>query len=562
MQSVRSRLVMGAALAAAMCGGMLPSTAVSASARTVVAQIDPAIPRSATSKVIVRGRDAEADVAGAVRDVGGTVTTDLAIVHGAAATVPAGGVAALARRAAVHSISLDRAMRVQASTATAATATTSVSSVYPTILGTTEMASKGMTGRGVTVAVIDTGIANVPDLAGRILPVTDALGRTSSCHNMSGEADCGDSFGHGTFMAGIIAGSGASSGGAWQGVAPGANLVSVKVAGRSGAADVSKVLAALQWVVSFRDRYKIKVLNLSLGTDSTQSYKVDPLNFAVERAWAAGITVVVAASNRGPSSRTISKPGDDPFVITVGAIDDHRTTTLADDRLPDFSSRGPTVDGLSKPDVAAPGTGLISLRAPGSFIDTTYPSSLHPSYRYGSGTSMATAAVSGTAALMLQAAPWMVPDRVKYAMWRTARRSASSDPQAIGAGVPNAFRATYIASVGLANAGLVRSNGLGPLDLSRGTVRVQADDPLATVVSGAMTAQLLVWDPVAYTKATWDSVTWYATPFAMGRWHGNRWHGSNWEGNRWHGASFYGSSEETPEYGRPAPGSIWYGVYR
>src|SRR5207249_1124844 len=158
------------------------------------------------------------------------------------------------------------------------------------------------------------------DLAGRVLPVTDDLtGQVTTCENLSGDPDCADNYGHGTFLAGIIAGSGASSGGAYKGIAPDAKLVSIKIAGANGACDVSNILAAIQWVVSFKSRYGIKVLNLSLGTDSTQTYRTDPLNYAVERAWAAGIAVVVSASNRGPDPRTISKPGDDPFVITVGA---------------------------------------------------------------------------------------------------------------------------------------------------------------------------------------------------------------------------------------------------
>src|SRR5205814_1325948 len=259
-------------------------------------------------------------------------------------------------------------------------------------------------------------------------PVTDDItGQTTACENLSGESGCGDSFGHGTFIAGIIAGNGASSGGKWQGMAPEANLVSVKIAGRSGAADVSNVLAAIQWVVSFKDRYGIRVLNLSLGTDSTQSYRVDPLNFAVEKAWDAGITVVVAASNRGPDPATISKPGDDPLVITAGAVDDMGTPGLGDDQLPDFSSHGPTAaDGLAKPDLAAPGAHIVSLRAPGSSIDTQFPNYVDGSYRKGSGTSMATGVVSGAVALMLQAQPSWTPDRVKFALTATARPAAST----------------------------------------------------------------------------------------------------------------------------------------
>ena len=201
-----------------------------------------------------------------------------------------------------------------------------IRSVYRETTGATTLAGEGITGTGVTVALVDTGVADVTDLAGRVLDVTDPLtGVIKRCVDFSGEGQCGDSYGHGTFLAGIIAGTGASSNGRWKGMAPGAKIISLKVAGRDGSSDVSKVLAAIQWAVSFRQQYGIRVLNLSLGTDSTQSWKVDPLNYAVERAWQAGIVVTVAASNRGPSPGTISKPGDDPWVLTVGAVDDRGT---------------------------------------------------------------------------------------------------------------------------------------------------------------------------------------------------------------------------------------------
>ena len=256
------------------------------------------------------------------------------------------------------------------------------------------------------MALVDTGVADVPQLRERIVPVGAA-----ACENLSAEPDCGDGYGHGTFMAGLV-GS----------VAPGAGILSVKIAGRDGSADVSNVLGAIQWVVSNAGRYKINVLNLSLGTDSTQDWRTDPLNYAVERAWAAGITVVTAASNRGPGAGTVTKPGDDPWVLTVGAVDDRGTSGLGDDLLPAFSSRGPTRSGqVAKPDLAAPGAHLVSLRSPGSEVEHAHPGGKGP-LRRGSGTSMAAAVVSGVAALVMDAWPSWPPDRVKYALTATASR--------------------------------------------------------------------------------------------------------------------------------------------
>jgi serine protease AprX len=497
----------------------------------------------------------------AVRRLGGQVTRALPIVGGFAATVPATVAGELARLPGVRAVTPDGKLRVQG---TAAAST--VRSVYPKVVKADTAWQRGITGRGVTVAVLDTGVASVPDLSSRLVQVRDDVtGQITPCKNLSGELDCNDRYGHGTFIAGLVAGNGASSGGTWKGVAPEASILSVKAAGADGAADVSNILAAIQWVVSFKDRYNIRVLNLSLGTDSKQDWKIDPLNYAVERAWAAGMTVVVAASNEGPAAGTITKPADDPWVITVGATDDRGTVGVSDDRLPDFSGRGPTAHGLAKPDVAAPGAHVISLRAPGSTIDTTYPNYIDGSYRQGSGTSMATGVVSGVAALTLQANPDFTPDRVKYALTATARDAASSDPMAVGSGVVDASAASFSAPGGLANQGLVRSNGKGSLALSRGSVQVKTDSPLGTVLGSVLgatlTAQLLLWNPGGYTGSMWVPSDWYVSTWEVNRWNRVQWYGNDWPGTRWHGSTWQGQEQEDESYGSPLSGSAWYGAW-
>jgi serine protease AprX len=497
----------------------------------------------------------------AVRRLGGQVTRALPIVGGFAATVPAASADELAGQPGVRAVTPDAKVRVQA-----AAPGGGIRSVYPRTIRADRVWNRGVTGRGVTVAVLDTGVApNLPDLAGRLVQVrNDLTGQVSPCKNLSGDLDCNDRYGHGTFIAGLIAGNGASSGGKWKGVAPEASILSVKTAGADGAADVSNILAAIQWVVSFKDRYNIRVLNLSLGTDSTQDWRVDPLNYAVERAWEAGMTVVVAASNEGPSPGTITKPADDPWVVTVGATDDRGTAGLGDDRLPDFSGRGPTAHGLAKPDVAAPGAHVISLRAPGSTIDTQFPWHVDGSYRRGSGTSMATGVVSGAVALMLQADPGFTPDRVKHALTATAKDAASNDPMAVGAGVVDVDAAAYSAPPGVANQGLARSNGQGSLALSRGSVQVRTDDLLGTVlgpVLGAtLTAQLLLWNPGGYTGAPWVPSDWYLSTWEVHRWNRVSWYGNDWPGRRWHGSSWYGQ-EQGESYGSSLAGSAWYGAW-
>ncbi len=506
----------------------------------------------------------------ALHRLGGRVTRPLPIVDGFAAVLPAAAVGPLAAVPGVRALSLNRPVRFQhlPGASSAGSGSRLTGSVYPQAVRADGAWAAGVTGRGVTVALVDTGIdQTVPDLAGRVLPVrNDPTGTTAPCENLSGEPSCTDGYGHGTFIAGIIAGNGASSGGTRKGIAPEANLLSVKVAGRDGSADVSQVLAAIQWVVSFKDRYGIKVMNLSLGTDSAQSYTVDPLDYAVERAWEAGITVVVSASNRGPGPRTISKPGDDPFAITVAALDDRGTTGVGDDRLPDFSSRGPTMaDGLSKPDVAAPGAHIVSLRAVGSEIDTRFPNYVDGAYRQGSGTSMAAGVVSGAAALMAQANPGIAPDRVKYALAATARPASSDDPLAVGAGEIDAQAAALQPPQGLANQGLTRSNGRGTLGGSRGSVSLRVSDANGTLLSASLgttlTAQLLLWDPLGYTTGSWSSTSWYLTPFYLAPWYPTQWWAYSWHGDGWSGSSWYGQRHPDDAYGSPWDGAAWYGAW-
>jgi serine protease AprX len=189
----------------------------------------------------------------------------------------------------------------------------SPTNVFPQVTGASSLVAAGVDGGGVNVAVIDTGIDNLPDFAGRLVGGVDLSG---------GNNPFVDSYGHGTFVAGLIAGDGASSGGKYVGEAPGAGLVSVKVAGATGTTDLGTVIAGLQWVIANRARLAIRVVNLSLGVPPTSSTVLDPLDQAAEAAWNAGIVVVTSAGNAGPFNGTIMSPGDDPLVITVGALDD------------------------------------------------------------------------------------------------------------------------------------------------------------------------------------------------------------------------------------------------
>ncbi|HEX2051392.1 MAG TPA: S8 family peptidase, partial [Actinomycetota bacterium] len=357
--------------------------------------------------------------------------------------------------------------------------------------------TRGIDGRGSTVALLDTGVyASHPDLAGRVLHCEDLS------HEAGTEAHCADTFGHGTFMAGLIAGDGTASNGKYSGAAPGARIVAVKAAGFDGATDVSTVLAGIQWIVAHKDVYGIDVMNLSLGTDSAQDYRLSPPNYAVERAWAAGIVVVVSAGNSGPDAATVMKPGDDPYVITVGASNDEGSMAIGDDRVPVFSSRGPTrANGLAKPDVVSPGVHTVSLRSPGSAIDQSYGSTaaVDGLYFKGTGTSMATATVSGIVAQLLQDEPGLSPDQVKHRLTSTARDIDETDPMLAGSGLVDAYGAVASTSTAAANQGLAHATGLGLLEGDRGSAGVEVVTPLGQLfLQGEFVAQT---DPARVSPA-------------------------------------------------------------
>jgi len=284
-----------------------------------------------------------------------------------------------------------------------------------------------LTGKGITVAVLDTGVHNHPDLTGRIKGFKDCINRKNDPY---------DDNGHGTHVAGDIASNGSKSGLLYRAPAPEAEIVGVKVLNKNGSGSISTVIEGLQWCINNRDELAIKVANLSLGAQASESYRDDPLCQTVEKAWRAGIVVCVAAGNDGPQLRSIGSPGIDPLVITVGALNDVDTIVPGDDVVADFSSRGPTIDNLVKPDVLAPGTNIISLRAPGSVMDKkSKESRVGEWYASFSGTSMATPVCAGVVAQMLQLNNSMTPEQVKARLMETARKLGGLDPNIQGAGV-------------------------------------------------------------------------------------------------------------------------------
>lgn len=299
-------------------------------------------------------------------------------------------------------------------------------------VGANPLWSTDVTGKDVVVAVLDTGIYEHPDLSGRIIAFRDFVNNRTKPY---------DDNGHGTHVAGDIASDGGSSNNAYRAPAPEAKLVGVKVLDRFGSGYLSDVIGGIQWCIDNKDLLNISIINMSLGGQAMLSCTEDPVCLAAEAAWKSGIVVCVAAGNEGPEDRTIASPGIDPLVITVGATDDLNTASIADDTIAGFSSRGPTIDGLIKPDVLSPGTSIVSLRAPGSYLDKqTKGSRIGKWYVSLSGTSMATPVCSGVVAQILQANPTLTPDEVKSLLTITAS-SLQLDPNIQGAGIINAQKA-------------------------------------------------------------------------------------------------------------------------
>jgi serine protease AprX len=322
----------------------------------------------------------------------------------------------------------------------------------------------GLTGEGVGVAVIDSGITSWHD------DLTDRSGSTAYPFGnqrvaafvdfVNGQTTPYDDLGHGTHVAGIIAGNGRDSNGQKAGSAPDATLVSLKVLDSNGAGNISDIIAALDWVLAHHLEYNIRVVNMSVGAQISESFWTDPLTLAAKRVVDAGVVVVAAAGNWGkhhdgtPIWGGIAAPGNAPWVITVGASSTNGTPTRRDDTMGTFSSRGPTyLDWAAKPDLVAPGTGTVSLAAPGSTFYNTLTSALLPGsvpsgtmpYLVLSGTSMATPVVSGVVAQMLQANPLLTPNAVKAILQYTAQQYRGYKALEQGAGFLNAIGAVRLA---------------------------------------------------------------------------------------------------------------------
>jgi serine protease AprX len=392
------------------------------------------------------------------------------------------------------------------------------------------------TGAGVVVALMDSGIGNHPDLtAGKVV---------ARANFVKDNATRLDPAGHGTHLAGIIAGNGES----FRGVAPDARLVDIRVLDANGDGTLKNVVAGFDWLLKNRKTLHITVLNLSIGTPQHRSYHKDLLAALAEAAWFSGVTVVAAAGNDGPLPGGIATPGADPFVITVGSLDDQGTVTEEDDRESAFSSRGPTVDGFAKPDVLAPGRRIVSLRANGSALDYAKAPALNLAaaavqdaaaqlrnaltttkdrggkdrdnnkgngsrsdlYVRMSGTSVSSAMVAGTAALVLASHRDYSPTKVKGAIVGSAHRVPASVTRAV-----DAQKALNEPTRGV-NSRLLPSKLL-----------------MTALVKSGVAGNGTTWEGITWEGVTWESVTWESVSWEAVTWEGVVWESVSWEGVMW-----------------------------
>jgi serine protease AprX len=350
-------------------------------------------------------------------------------------------------------------------------------------------------GRGVDVALVDSGVVPVGGLAerGRVV-----YGPDLSSERRDGDLRNLDTFGHGTHLAGLIAGRDPVLG--FAGVAPGARLVSLKIAGADGETNLARVLAALDWIRRNHDArgYNIRVVNLSLGVPG-DDYRSDVLAWAVEQLWKEGIVVVAAAGNNGASARTLDMPADDPFVIAAGASDTRNTVDPRDDRVADFSSRG----RFRTPDLVAPGEKIVSLRVPGSTLDNEFSGARVGSRFFrGSGTSQAAAITSGLVARLIAARPWLAPDQVKALLMDGA------------VDLPDTRSA----------------DGAGRIDLRRSLLEPV---PALADVRQLFAPAVLDLQKLRRELAEEDGALGPGAQFGGRRWSGRRWSGRRWSGAKW-----------------------------
>lgn len=461
----------------------------------------------APSKVATHVRAAEETTGG-----GTVVRAKLRSVSGVLANVSGDALLALAQDPQIKTITRDTLVRVDASNIQDWPTISGVAANWPTDASSV---------RPATIAVVDSGVDQYAGLGRRLLANVDlARSRPNSR---------GDGFGHGTFVASIAAGSAAGHAGA----APNAKVVSIDVANDYGMAWTSDVIEACDWILRHRNTFDIRVANFSLHSARPSNFTDDPLDKAVERLWFAGVVVVASSGNYGTPdgpSGVVYAPANDPFVITVGALDTNGTLDRADDFAAPWSAWGYTYDGFAKPELSAPGRNLIGAVPPLSTMAVLHPERLVATgYMRMSGTSFAAAIVSGAAAQVLGAHPAWTPDEVKGALMLSAYGSPNF-PRALGVGELDAAGAVALASAPNPNLAL---------DQFLVYPSVSGSLPVFDAASWANAAAAdASWANASWADASWASASWVSASWASASWSSASWADASWASASWADASW------------------------
>jgi serine protease AprX len=372
--------------------------------------------------------------------------------------------------------------------------------------------------KAATIAIVDSGVdASKPDIAGRVKAQVSFV--TSAYPNAAG-----DGRGHGTFVAGIAAGSAAG----YAGAAPNADIVSLDVMDDRGAGKTSDVIAAAEWIYQNKAAYNIRVANFSLHSGAVNHFWLDPLNVAVEKLWHSGVVVVAAAGNYGTSNGASGvryAPGSDPFVITVGAVDIGGTSRPRDDARAPWSAYGRTPDGFWKPEICAPGRYMVGPVPAGSTLATEKADKMvAPGYAELSGTSFAAPVISGVAAQALARNPNWTPDQVKSALMRRARDVPQAAAGSCGVGQVNAVQ-SVLATVDTPNPNLALNRFL--------TTRADGTTVFNAVSWTDVSWSDVSWDAVSWSDVSWSDVSWDAVSWSDVSWTDVSWSDVSWSDVSW-----------------------------
>ncbi len=447
---------------------------------------------------IIVQKQGQTDLAEAqVAKLGGRVTQALSIINAFAAEMSAGAAVELSHMETVRWVSLDS--KVVSSVCVQCVDTKNLASTYISTIRADKAWNQSpyLQGNNVGIAILDSGINPNGDLytiMGVNRQVANVYFNTDYNQNTS------DGYGHGTHVSSVAAGDGSESNGKYIGVAPMANIINVKVSNDNGSSRTSDVVLGLQWVLENKDKYNIRVVNVSFNSSVAESYRTNPLDAAVEILWFNKIVVVASAGNK--ANGVLYPPANDPFVITVGATDDKGTNSLNDDVITSFSAYGTTEDGYKKPDLVAPGKNIVArLVNTNMGLAKDHPENvISGTYFKMSGTSVSAPMVSGAVAILLQAEPNLTPDQVKYRLMSTANKTWNGYKSTnAGAGYLDVFAAVSAKTTESANTSI----------------------PVSQLLSTG--SEPITWGSVGWNSVGWNSVGWNSVGWNSVGWNSDYW---------------------------------------